>query len=191
MVEKRAAQHADDERRFIENMKRLREELGWSQTELARRMVDAGWENYTQMTVSRTEKFERPLRLSESRSLAQTLGSTPEEMVLRGLDSRVIDDLKSSIDYMIDSEKHVELSVKSFVVNQHGLRLMLLTTERLETRTWGNPGAIQRLEELRNIAQQLSGLSVQTVVDGAIAKQHLDDGGYLPEVRNGEHQEKG
>lgn len=58
------------ENRVIESLIRLREERGWSQSELARHMVDAGWSKYTQMTVSRTEKGERPIRLDEVAALA-------------------------------------------------------------------------------------------------------------------------
>lgn len=62
------------EQRVIETLIDLREERGWSQSELARRMVDAGWPKYTQMTVSRTEKGERPIRLNEAESLAEVFG---------------------------------------------------------------------------------------------------------------------
>lgn len=62
------------ERRVIQTLIDLREERGWSQSELARRMVEAGWPKYTQMTVSRTEKGERPIRLNEAESLANVFG---------------------------------------------------------------------------------------------------------------------
>lgn len=66
---------------FAEQMRLLREARGWSQGELARRMVEAGFSNYSQMTVSRTEKGERPIRLAEARELAWILNTTVEEMV--------------------------------------------------------------------------------------------------------------
>lgn len=62
------------ERRVVETLIDLREERGWSQSELARRMAEAGWPKYTQMTVSRTEKGERPIRLNEAESLAEVFG---------------------------------------------------------------------------------------------------------------------
>lgn len=65
------AASADLEQRVVETLIDLREERGWSQSELARRMVEAGWPKYTQMTVSRTEKGERPIRLNEMETLAQ------------------------------------------------------------------------------------------------------------------------
>lgn len=55
----------------IQTLVDLREERGWSQSELARRMAERGWDKYTQMTVSRTEKGERPIRLNEAEALAE------------------------------------------------------------------------------------------------------------------------
>lgn len=63
-----------EEMRFATNMQRLREDRGWSQGELARRMVAEGWDTYSQMTVSRTEKLERPIRLSEAAAIARLFG---------------------------------------------------------------------------------------------------------------------
>ena len=54
-------------------LRQRRESHGWSQSELARRMVDAGWSNYRQMTVSRTEDEARTPRLDEAVALAKVL----------------------------------------------------------------------------------------------------------------------
>lgn len=62
------------ESRVIETLVDLREERGWSQSEVARKMAEAGWPKYTQMTVSRTEKGERPIRLNEAEALAGVFG---------------------------------------------------------------------------------------------------------------------
>lgn len=64
----------DIEQRVIQTLLDLREERGWSQSEVARRMVERGWQKYTQMTVSRTEKGERPIRLNEAQALADLFG---------------------------------------------------------------------------------------------------------------------
>lgn len=61
------------ERNFATNMRLRREELGWSQGELSRRMREAGWSNFHQTTVSRIEKHERPIRLSEAGAIARVL----------------------------------------------------------------------------------------------------------------------
>lgn len=65
-----------------EQIAALRQAHGWSQSELARRMAEAGWPNYTQMTVSRTEKGERPIRLDELASYAEVFGRPLAELWL-------------------------------------------------------------------------------------------------------------
>lgn len=75
----------DDEANFARRMAELRAEMGLSQSELARKMIDRGFDTYSQMTVSRTEKGERPIRLGEARVLAEILGSRIEDMT-RGTD---------------------------------------------------------------------------------------------------------
>jgi transcriptional regulator with XRE-family HTH domain len=55
------------------NVRNMREFLGIDQTELARRLGDAGLRGFHQTTVSRIEKGERPVRLSEAPILAEVL----------------------------------------------------------------------------------------------------------------------
>lgn len=71
----------DDELNFAGRMAELRTALGMSQSELARRMVERGYESYSQTSVSRTEKGDRPIRLGEARALAEILGSDIESMM--------------------------------------------------------------------------------------------------------------
>ncbi len=63
-----------DEARFVAAMKRIREDLGISQGELAARLNAAGWEGFRQATVSRIEQGERTIRLAEAHAIAETLG---------------------------------------------------------------------------------------------------------------------
>lgn len=71
----------DDEANFIRRMAELRADADMSQSELARRMTERGFDTYSQTTVSRTEKGERPIRLTEARVLAEILGSSVAMMV--------------------------------------------------------------------------------------------------------------
>ena len=71
----------DHEANFARRVAELRTREGFSQSELARRMIGQGFANYSQMTVSRTEKGERPIRLSEARALAEILGEDLESMM--------------------------------------------------------------------------------------------------------------
>ena len=63
-----------------ERVEALRSAMGWSQSDLARRMVTAGWDAYSQMTVSRTEKGRRSIGLHEAISLADLFGVTVHQL---------------------------------------------------------------------------------------------------------------
>lgn len=69
---------------FGTNVRRIREMKEWSQSELARRMVDAGWSNYRQMTVSRTEDGTRTPRLDEAIALAAVFACRLEDLLSSG-----------------------------------------------------------------------------------------------------------
>jgi transcriptional regulator with XRE-family HTH domain len=74
-------QGVQDEAHFVKNMQRLREQNGWSQGELARRVRELGFSGFHQTTISRIEKAERPVRLSEARGIADALGRPVEELL--------------------------------------------------------------------------------------------------------------
>ncbi|MBA9002037.1 helix-turn-helix domain-containing protein [Thermomonospora cellulosilytica] len=68
-------------------VRRHRERLGMSQTELAKRMaeLDLSWH---QMTVARTESGERPLRLDEALALANIF-QIPLDSLMRPVDENI------------------------------------------------------------------------------------------------------
>lgn len=81
---------AELETNFAANMKKSRENLGLSQSEVAIRMQQAGWAGFRQATVSRVEKMERTVRLGEAYSIARILGLALWEMTEEGaLSSRI------------------------------------------------------------------------------------------------------
>ena len=57
-----------------ERAKKARTDAGLSQSEVARRMQAAGWTNYYQITVSRTDEHKRKLSIDEGIALADVLG---------------------------------------------------------------------------------------------------------------------
>lgn len=59
---------------FAKNLIALREKKDLSKTDLARMMQEAGWESYSQMTVSRTESESRKVGVAEAHALAEVLG---------------------------------------------------------------------------------------------------------------------
>lgn len=69
-------------RRFRENMRHIREEKGWSQGELSRRLLDSGWSVFHQTTITRIENGSRQVRLDEAIAIANALGVTLETMTL-------------------------------------------------------------------------------------------------------------
>lgn len=88
---------AEEEARFVAAVKRMREEHGWSQGELAKRMADSGWEGFHQTTISRIEKGERPVRLGEARGLAKALGGLVGHMILPSEESKAIRNLEVQV----------------------------------------------------------------------------------------------
>ncbi|WP_426118486.1 helix-turn-helix transcriptional regulator [Kocuria sp. LHG3120] len=76
------AEETAPNRRFRENMRHIREEKGWSQGELSRRLLDAGWGVFHQTTITRIENGTRQVRLDEAMAIANALGVTLETMTL-------------------------------------------------------------------------------------------------------------
>ncbi|MGW6003569.1 helix-turn-helix domain-containing protein [Oerskovia enterophila] len=62
-------------------MRKKREELGWSQQELAEALRDAGVSSH-QTTVAKVERGERPLKMTEAVAVAYALGMVKLDEVL-------------------------------------------------------------------------------------------------------------
>lgn len=105
---------SEEEANFIAAVKRIREELGWSQGELAKRMSDSGWEGFHQTTISRIEKGERPVRLGEARGLAKVLGGLVGHMMLPPEEGKTLRDLELSV-------MSVERAANDLAVSAHDL----------------------------------------------------------------------
>lgn len=74
------------EERFAHNVRVMREAQGWNQSEMARRLTDAGLEGFHQTTVSRIEKGERPVKLGEATVIAGVF-HTPVERLAGDIES--------------------------------------------------------------------------------------------------------
>ncbi|WP_284976081.1 helix-turn-helix transcriptional regulator [Arthrobacter sp. efr-133-TYG-104] len=186
MVEKTLDTVPEDERRFAENMKMARENRGWTQTELARRMVEAGWGNYTQMTVSRTEKYERPLRLGEARALAEVLDSHIEEMILPTTVKEELDDLRSAIESMTEFQNGVDAAVKGYIMARQVLKLQISAVEH----STNDDVASSVRQELLSLGREMVDISPEQAVRGAILGQALEDGWFPGEVADGQYSEE-
>lgn len=64
-----------DKHLFRHHMKRLREEKGWTQNQLATELCKAGLDSFKQITVARIEEGKRAVKLEEAGVIAQVLDS--------------------------------------------------------------------------------------------------------------------
>lgn len=189
MDEKPAVErHSDDERTFIENMKRLREERGWTQTDLARKMVAAGWENYTQMTISRTEKHERPLRLSEAQSLAEIFGTPLVKMMAPSETRAKIDGWLDDIQRFRDAYLSIRDAVTVLVTHRPALEASTELVSTLDV-SWANEGLREAFGVSMSTAKGYLERSPEEVCNMAIHDVHV--GLYGEEAANGQYQEEG
>lgn len=80
----------------------LREERGWSQAEVARRMEASGY-HWHQTTAGRIESGKRPLRLNELVHLAAMFGVSPIRLIVPNVTpDRLSDDIKAVEDARSD-----------------------------------------------------------------------------------------
>jgi transcriptional regulator with XRE-family HTH domain len=76
----------------------FRQERGWSQSEVARRMEAYGY-NWHQTTVGRVESGKRPLRLNEAVHVAAMFGVSPIQLIVPNVTpDRLSDDIKATED---------------------------------------------------------------------------------------------
>jgi transcriptional regulator with XRE-family HTH domain len=69
------------ERRFAEQVRKLREDRGWSQSELADQMIGEGISYANASTISRIESAVRPVRMIEAQALSRLFKRTVEGMM--------------------------------------------------------------------------------------------------------------
>lgn len=68
-----------------QRVKQFREIRGWSQRDLARRMLDRG-NSWRQTTVAKTEAADRPIRVNELQELADVFGVSVVDLMTMPLD---------------------------------------------------------------------------------------------------------
>src|SRR5699024_4589604 len=112
------ADAVDDETNFVRNMQKLREQRGWSQGELARRMQEVGWTSFHQTTVSRIEQGLRPVRLGESRGIAEVLGSSVDQMIRPGDGSENIRQLEK----LVEEAKRIRRDIYASIQELHSVQ---------------------------------------------------------------------
>lgn len=163
-----------EEARFAESVKERREASGMNQSELARRMVDAGWANYNQMTVARTEKGERPIRLSEARALAQVLGSSVTLMSAPPKDAGTVEELAYAAARLRTNARRVYSAVSALYDSQEQVH-DLLTPMRMRLEEVTDP-------EMRALGDKLMGdlENLMKVGADAIEEEYWRSRGWVP-----------
>lgn len=121
----------DDEANFARRMVEYRTALGLSQSELARKMVERGFDHYSQMTVSRTEKGERPIRLGEARVLSEILGASLQSMMRGTAQAEYVNRVRATQTSLIDAMFRVALALFDYEelvddIDEHKLFLSML-----------------------------------------------------------------
>jgi transcriptional regulator with XRE-family HTH domain len=96
---------------FAANMSRLREAAGLSQSELVQKLRESGWTNVHPTTISRIEKRERPVRLSEASRIADVLGQDLNRMLWPPARAGVEEEVDKAIEGVTHFYNHIGESV--------------------------------------------------------------------------------
>lgn len=128
---------------FGGNVRARREAQGWSQSELARRMNDAGWAKYSQMTVARTEDNSRAVRLDEAMTLAYVLGADMPSMLEPSGHAAAVGQLRAALQDARAAGHAVGNAVFNYDFQQSVLKREL---EEVEEYARANDGMLGRRE---------------------------------------------
>lgn len=143
--------NAHDDTRFAESIKRLREERGWSQGELARQLLAVGMEGFHQTTVSRIEKGERPVRLGEARALARVFDTSVDRMVAPEPREKYIRDVEELFAKVGEDVGRLEAAVKS--LTQLDMQLGEAVSTLSEVDDWADPELEERAKKQLILAE--------------------------------------
>lgn len=176
----RQEEYEAEEARFAESVKQRREAKGWNQTELAKRMVLHGWKNFTQMTISRTEKGERPIRLSEARALAEVLGATVSLMIAPPEDAGIVEELAYSAGAVRLARRHIYAALSELERAKETASYVLHANQRRLSEI-SDPAMRTLFEEITSELEGLTELGFMDIVRDAEGAFWRDQG-YDPDA---------
>ncbi|RKO27650.1 XRE family transcriptional regulator [Pseudarthrobacter phenanthrenivorans] len=165
---------AEDEARFIASVKRLREKQGWSQGELARRMAATGWAGFHQTTISRIEKAERPLRLSEARALAEIFETPLEEMLTPPREAAIVSALDEVRGYVGAARDGMAASVNELLQSLDMLRDIAQEAEDALAGEWENESLRAKTVRSLEVSKELLSWTPDTVLKGIVRGKHQE-----------------
>ena len=167
-----------EESQFAENVQRLREDRGWSQGELARRMVADGWEGFHQTTISRIEKGQRPVRLAEARGLARVLGSQIGIMTAPPPESAILESLASEIGMMRLARKRIYAGFATLEEQRARLQSLIDKVEEIPQEQWERLGIWDAIAQMVVQASHMQKWTPETLVQEMMEHRH----GQYPET---------
>lgn len=176
---------------FGANLRRFREAFGWSQSELARQMQEAGWSKYSQVAVSRTEEGSRAVRLDEAISLARLFNRKLQDL----LDPKGVIDTWQRLRLVMEDYSSSVTELRKVVRELEEQRLFVGVAAKMLKEEVESAGGAEKISE--TMAKTLSNadllLSRSTVdlVEGAIQAWQRDAAaGEDEEDDDGEHSEE-
>lgn len=96
-------------------MKRLREEKGWTQNQLATELCKAGLDSFKQITVARIEEGKRAVKLEEAGVIAQVLDSHVHYMLTPPQALRYIEHLQRLIARNDDAQGQMIIAISEYL----------------------------------------------------------------------------
>lgn len=139
---------------FGENIRRLREARGWSQSELARRMQAHGWPKYSQVAVSRTEEGSRAVRLDEALAFSEILEIGLTNLITPSDEGRLVDELYLAMGRVGGARKAVKESIQKLVESCNELELAVERTQGQAAQGWSQDQVAEITSKLIVLAEQ-------------------------------------
>lgn len=147
---------------FAQNMAQAREDAGISQAELVQKLRDRGWKNVHPTTISRIEKGERPVKLSEAGRIAGALDQPLVRMMGTPERASAETALDKAIHYVVDDYNAVIMMAYRLIVARRFL-CQTLNTYRKAVEREGDPEMAQKLQE----SERFLALRIDTAVQAA------------------------
>lgn len=167
---------------FGANLRRFREYRGWSQSEVARQMQEAGWPKYSQVAVSRTEEGTRTVRLDEAMAIARLF----ERRVDDFLDPQAVSDAWARLRILMDDHSNNVTDLRYAVTKFEGTHKELQVLEAELIVSVAIAGGKTRVSETMEKTLANAGL-ILTVSAHDVVDQALEE---MKAKTDGEHSEE-
>lgn len=163
----------EDEEAFIRSMKRLREERGWTQADLARKMTDIGWSGMYQTTISRMEKGERPVRIGEARGLARVFEVTVGMMIAQPESSKPVESLKNSVMKLEEVRSRLRSDIEEqFVFSKVLLPSEISDVENCGYEDWADDDMKVTIQRFLERARTLQAETLRDIEDAVMEERN-------------------